>query len=550
MCYHPLKLVNPKLRSDNPEVKFDKNHDKIFIEAPCGECGECKQQRMNDFFVRTYQEYASTIAKGGYVFFDTFTYDEENVPKYMDLLCFDYEDYKQFIKNLRSKIYNRFKSYKFLKVFFVCEYGSETARSHYHCLFFVQDKRLDFQLLDELINSTWTKGFTQTNNPHDSHGQPNKYYKHPELCLVTKNDAINYVSKYVCKDFDFLVVLNKQKSAPKFKSWLQEQIYRDYIHSQLLNTEIDERIDILIENIINAPILADKYNVPTLVEFNYTHPLRDISYHTLFRYMSRIDYQRFLPFTRYSQAYGVDLTNVDLDQLMKGFVYLSDKEQGIKKYKLPMYVDRKMFYDYDKETRCYVLNDLGRKMKKVRLEHNAQQLEEKLPEFFAHWKDLCQNDNITSIILERAKIEIDSSIESPEDLDMCVEYLLDGRTWSEYVNYISIYKSLCIPKDPGDVQSGNFSILNYDLIQDNIPDFIDKTHVPYHDTKRFGWYVNSLLQCSCGECHPDFYNFDKLNDLYNIIREEISNKKQKDYLDSQKLKSSIKYHNIRYFGKL
>lgn len=552
MCYHPVKIINPKLKSDNPDVLFDKAHDKVFLEVPCGQCGECKQNRMNDYFVRTIAEFGATTdpSVGGYVFFTTLTYSEDNIPKFKDLLCFDSHHYRQFIKNLRNKIYNRYRDYRFLKFFFVSEYGGQTARSHHHCLFFVQNPVLDFVTLNELINSTWTHGFTQTNNPYGHNGQPNEYYNRPDLCLVDKQAAINYVSKYVNKDFDFLTVINKQKSCPQFKAWLQDQRYIEYLKNSLSYLSESE-CEIAIEKLLNYPDDHVKYNVDTRLQFDISHPIKDISYPMLYKYMSREDYNRFLPYNRLSHNFGVNLTNLDMDQLMKGYLYVEDtaSPDGMKKYKLPMYVDRKVFYDYDSDTRCYTLNELGEKMKKVRLEHNHCYIQSKLPEFFNTWTHLCKSQEQIDLIITRIKMQIDSSVDTVEDVDVLVESLLDGRTWSEYINYITIYKSLLTPADPRVVQPGSYSLLNYELLQVEPKDYLSKDVIPLSNKPLFNSFLARLKSCTCGSCISEFENFDKLNDLYSLIRSVISDEKQKQYIEHKKLMSYDKIFGIQYLGK-
>ena len=266
--------------------------------------------------------------------------------------------------------------------------------------------------------------------------------------------------------------------------------------------------------------------------------------------MSREDYNRFLPFKRTSQGYGVDLVNIDIELLKSGKIYLEDTEQGVKEYRLPMYVDRKVFYNYNKDTRCYELNDLGREMKKVRLQDNQCYLQSKLPEFFNVWTDLCTDQDMIDKIVTRVQMRIDSTVESADDIFLLVESLLDGRSWSEYVNYITVYKSLCLPKDPGVIMPGECNIKNYELLELETPQYINKNSIPYGDSRLMNHFIEQLNRCTCGNCNPLFYNFDRLNDLYNLIREVISDQKQKDYLEDKKLKSYYKNHSILYDGKL
>ena len=102
MCYHPVRILNPKIKSENELVGFDQAKDKLFLEVPCGHCGTCRQKQIDDYYVRTVSEYDECIKKCGIVFFNTFTYDPQKVPKYYDLKCFDSQHFIRFMKNLRS----------------------------------------------------------------------------------------------------------------------------------------------------------------------------------------------------------------------------------------------------------------------------------------------------------------------------------------------------------------------------------------------------------------------------------------------------------------
>ena len=198
-CYHPLKgfpigfTENGKV--DYKIVGYDaecvvKEGDRIdvlgyvptsiphspyariitdWIPIPCGQCVGCRLKRSQDWATRCMLESKSHK----YNYFLTFTYDDLSVPvsTYIDqdtgeicnIFTLFKKDLQNFWKRLRKRVDYKFKYY-------ACgEYGSITARPHYHAivfgleipdLTFHSQSRSGFNLYtSEWLQSIWKKGY-------------------------------------------------------------------------------------------------------------------------------------------------------------------------------------------------------------------------------------------------------------------------------------------------------------------------------------------------------------------------------------------------------
>lgn len=92
---------------------------------PCGKCLVCLQSKRNDWAFRLSEEHKAS--KYGALFV-TLTYSEKNLPAYGSL---EKTDLQKFFKRLRKKdVQSRIRYYA------VGEYGSKSARPHYHAIIF------------------------------------------------------------------------------------------------------------------------------------------------------------------------------------------------------------------------------------------------------------------------------------------------------------------------------------------------------------------------------------------------------------------------------
>ena len=318
MCLKPLKINNPAKRFDL------KGGQPLILEVPCGRCAECKKNKRLEWYFRAYHQCQDTINTGGYVYFDTLTYSDDNVPHLSDFvdlaqikdcadfMCFNHVHWRNFLKNMRRQIHFHYKGCSF-KYFLTSEYGTDerfTHRPHYHILFFIKGPIHPFDF-SKLVSKCWNYGRTD-GLPYKSNSYTAEHVYGYNLGfpqdgtpfeICTK--VCNYVSKYVTKDSKF-------------------------------QNEIDNRIELLKKHIDNEDELKDI--------------IRSVDM-----------------FHRCSQGFGLGyLRQLDADEY--NFIYqngacrIGDKARIKYVIKLPLYFKRKLFYKVLKRednTLYWQLNDVG-----------------------------------------------------------------------------------------------------------------------------------------------------------------------------------------------
>jgi hypothetical protein len=116
-CQSPFLVKNKNL---------DVNNENLMTPVPCGKCIPCLKRRSSHWSFRILQE--SKTAKSSC--FITLTYDQVPLsPNGLPTLL--KRDYQTFFKRLR-KLAPHKKGKKRLKYFACGEYGTKTARPHYH----------------------------------------------------------------------------------------------------------------------------------------------------------------------------------------------------------------------------------------------------------------------------------------------------------------------------------------------------------------------------------------------------------------------------------
>ena len=271
------------------------------LTVPCNKCCECIKAQRDEWYFRSYHQVQDTLAKGGYVYFDTLTYSEEYVPRlshYVDtkrykisnMYCFDHEDIQLFFKRLRRQLQYHCGSSDF-KYFITSEYGSKnTHRPHYHVLFYVTSGVTPLTF-SKMVSKCWQYGRTD-GLPY----QPVAYIaKHvygvnlgfgANSSFAATSAACNYVSKYVTKNAKY-------------------------------RQQLDKRIDMLS------------------------------------RYIDDEDTKRLLRrkvdmFHRQSQGFGATyLANMlpsEIDALGRDEVLMKDKSDIVKSIPIPQYYKRKLYY--------------------------------------------------------------------------------------------------------------------------------------------------------------------------------------------------------------
>lgn len=155
-------------------------HGEVFHDVPCGRCNFCLQNRRKEWSFRLQKE----LRQHSSAFFLTLTYHDLAVPQQavihndieINVPVLRKEDFQKFMKRLRKR-HSKYSQSK-IKYYAVGEYGSTTARPHYHAIVFGLHKQVVSH-----IGTIWVDGFVH--------------------CGAVNNDSIDYVTKYVVNKYDF-----------------------------------------------------------------------------------------------------------------------------------------------------------------------------------------------------------------------------------------------------------------------------------------------------------------------------------------------------------
>ena len=481
MCLNPIKI-----RVNNAYLSHG-SLQSMYLNIPCGRCSECMQLRRDQFYLRTYWEARNCFDQNGYVYFETLSYRTDDLPhlswwfpefegKSYDYPCFCYEHYRNFMKRLRinlergvfepdyleiqklrkekndlkkmrSKyplrkkidkinngpkrewIENRITEINYeiedlsnskvcwnvdknLKSVVVSEYGSDeiyrddkgrlrraTFRPHYHLLFFVNMPDLPSTKLAEYIYKSWKHGKTDSVDVdgnlrtsyirhHNTIGQGSSRNTELELRKVSK-----YISKYITKD---------SKNSDKIKARVQYagerigRVYEEYDGN--FYTIGKENTDITVKCMRLVRVQEDLNKLKRLVDGFH---LQGLGY----------------------GLYALDPKNFDEVELMeKGTMTLPDSLKVVKHIPVPQYYLRHLYYDcvtpkddWRVNSPTFVLNERGKEFKRKSL--------------YRFYQNKVKGYN--NLYLNMSNLD-----------KMKVEFILDGRSLSDYVLYKCFYQDL------------------------------------------------------------------------------------------------------------
>ena len=449
-------LVNRQGRTNSKNLK---SYRPYHIGYKCGHCAECVREKRNEWLLRSYFESKDTLEKGGYILFETLTYDDLHIPtisRYFpqieiedDFTCFSYEDIRKFTNNLWTAINRlpRMEDYDVkqnVKFFLVSEYGHEniylddrgrtrkgTMRPHYHVLFYVKDRRLHPGSLVRLIYHIWRRGETDNHRNGMSYCMAKNVIGRGFTKDKVKNiiAVSNYVSKYITKQADYM-------------------------------EKVEQRIDKSVESLINFE-RRFTYSEENIDE------LGDIDFQAYYNKRKEV-IQYISPFHRQSRGFGLSaledacIYNEILDKLQ---ITIPDTKFKKKTYNVPLYYMRKLFYHTvtdDEGNYHWILNELGK---------------EKYPQICE--KRVFYNTRRYTEWYMNIKIYEDNGLKD------IVDSLMDGRTFEDLSKYIVYYRGRLFDRDVEFVDEETGELRTLPTIEQVI-DF-DISYSPLVDT---GMYNN------------------------------------------------------------
>lgn len=312
----------------NPALVKNNVYNKSLLEVPCGHCPQCKDIKRLSWFVRLFYEWKFCQDNGGFGLFETFTWNNDHLPR-----C-------------------------------LTEYSLFNEGQGIPC-FSIRD----FQLYMKRLRKRLTEIY-----PNVDISSKVKYF-----CAMEYGGKTHRPHLHPC----FFV------STPEIDAWTFKYVCESLWHEN----GFTQAGDLNYGFIVNAGGLSycAKYVCKDVYEDSYLRKLDNKLKKLGFK---PEEYKDIFPRTLQSKNLGIYALefdkNNDLDNFFEGTVYLPDKDRTLKPYKLPLYYERKIFYDvhyrfFDKSNMCYVsvprlaevpsgvdyspiyvLNDLGIEMKEKR----------------------------------------------------------------------------------------------------------------------------------------------------------------------------------------
>lgn len=486
MCYRPLHIKNNCSHYDSYTMP-------LYFSCPCGKCEDCKRARQSEWFIRSFYEWERVKHIGGCGFFYTLTFNDENLPKYKGIKCFDRNQIQLFCKRLKENLKRRFGID--ISYLLSCEYGTLYQRPHYHALFFITRALMPWTFYN-LVESAWQYGFV---------------YCGTDGGLLSSPSGILYVTKYITKDFSFT-----DNDAQLYCAIKDDYsfVYAEAYEKDLKLLNAPETFDQLIKE------RSSWVGVPDV-----------ISYYNDFM----LFYRRHSSFNAHSVRYGYDMLNrptrLDLhnDKVLvpsgSNWIWLS----------LPRYALRYLYFDR-------VLNDRTGKRDKFVLsavgkQHFLDTLDVKIDSLSLEYQNFFTSHRVTDFQFSQMRLHF--NFEGNKDLRFFLDNLkCDFRRlaiysivyrnrfslgtesfdyWHDYKSYLSSLFEICENKFNTPLSEWSTKAINH--INDNLFNF-----------------------------HPNFVVYEQLLLLYqemvSLIRKEQAIARHQKYENERKLRDVIKISHL------
>lgn len=324
MCISPIKIKNRSLH-------FTKENNPYNLFVPCGRCYECRQQKQDEWFVRSFLQWQYNIENS--TFFYTLTYNNASLPYSMGVPSFSKRHVQLFLKRLRKELS---KECVVLKYLISSENGERYGRPHYHGIFYLSVRYNPYRFY-KLVEKCWTYGFVKYGD---------------NVGVVTDMRGIKYVTKYVTKDITFMRDNGKH---------ILLSVYNRY---NTLFNYIRRRYNLKLDFSLFYDVNEYKYSMRDFYgkSVKDTHPYYELSQAILrkARFVSR----QILPFHLQSTNLGSDMLGSVYVDAANEQIYIPCND-SVRNYPLPRYFKRKLWYDMveneiDGKRNKFVLNEAGK----------------------------------------------------------------------------------------------------------------------------------------------------------------------------------------------
>lgn len=212
MCTSPIYIHNKSLY-------FHPALTSSLVQVPCNNCEACRDARKSMWEDRLCLEVGEWYKNGGIGLMITLTYNNSCLPRFRydgkSVVCFSSSDIQAFLARVKTRC-NRMYGKDFYRYFICSEYGKNTKRPHYHCIFLIKDPSKYVEFV-EMCRECWCWLYLPDANgvkrPASSLGFlfpkfDGKYYvddrgRNKDPRFRSQKAGAKYVCKYICKDLDY-----------------------------------------------------------------------------------------------------------------------------------------------------------------------------------------------------------------------------------------------------------------------------------------------------------------------------------------------------------
>lgn len=194
--------------------------DRVYIDVPCGHCEECKKRQRSDWFVRSFFQWKeNNDVFHGVTLYVTLTYNNTWIPRLPNHEpCFSKSNVQKFLKRFRITMQRQF-AMDFKNIkYFITSEYGEQGRPHHHGLIFIP-RPCSFSDIYRIKNIIRNTW---------SYGFVNfgrKLVGVHTAGVVQSPAALSYVCKYISKDMYF----NNDVDSDFRPFHLQSQHYGEYM---------------------------------------------------------------------------------------------------------------------------------------------------------------------------------------------------------------------------------------------------------------------------------------------------------------------------------
>lgn len=514
---------------------------QLYIYVKCGKCTQCLKNKENEYVARALAEFKKAKDNNGYSYWDTLTYNNNNVPKYLGLLCFSPRHVQLFRKSLLANITRFTRPYykkrkKEKSILIENKYKSlrkeqlKVLRSQFkniknNLAYEEKKKSLDLyfkELIKEEKRKAW-KILKDYYMPFHDHS------------MVSKN-LVTYIVSEFGKDthrphYHVMLFCSIPNLSPYM---LRHFMEKSWPHGFL------DRTKTLKKRLITDTGGAIQYVSKYLVKDDYFSKILSNKIHRAYSFYghriasklwSKDKIRRISNFHRQSRGFGLSLiTQQKKEHLYHGFVQIPDKKHKFKNVKLPQYIERKLFYTTEKTNEGkirWILNGLG-----------------------IHRKIDLANEKITSASLDlesffHALPQYKSDlVPNPSYFKSVIDRFMNGRSFRSLAEYMLIYKGKMIHDSINVLPDVEEFLLDSLLVKDGRPlfenhivenSFLTQTRKKVHNN-------NFVYNSKTGQAVYEFYDkpikyiqhgqtkitLDSLEGLYCINENRFPNFKDFD----------------------